>query len=160
MLTVANYLMKQLFLTTLSLALLAGFLGTQMSCGRDATPAYYKGRQLIIGSGGGITGSRTTYYLLENRRLFAQNGRDTAFTFLNRQPKAITRQLFQLIEDSCAIKTTNFDHPGNIYKFAQWKKGEESYKVTWGDSGETVPAGYPRLYSLFMTIIPVAKTRD
>ncbi len=152
--------MKRLFLATLSLTLMTGFLWTQTSCSRNATPAHYKGRQLIMGSGGGITGFRTTYYLLENRRLFVRNERDTVFAFLNRQPGALTRQLFRMTEDTCAIKTTNFNHPGNTYKFAQWKKGEESYKVTWGDMGETVPASYPRLYTSFMTMLPVAKTLD
>jgi hypothetical protein len=152
--------MKRLSLATLSLALMIGFLWTQTSCSRNATPAHYKGRQLIMGSGGGITGFRTTYYLLENRRLFVRNERDTVFTFLKRQPGTITRQLFRMTEDTCAIKTTNFDHPGNTYKFAQWKKREESYKVTWGDIGGTVPASYPRLYTSFMTMLPVSKTLD
>ena len=148
--------MKHSFLTTLSLTLVIGFLWTQTSCSRDATPAHYKGRQLVMGSGGGITGFVTTYYLLDNRKLFVRNGRDSVFTFLNRQRGATTRQLFQLAEDTCNIRNTTFDYPGNLYKFAQWKKGEESHKVTWGGTGETVPASYPKLYNSFMAVVPSA----
>jgi hypothetical protein len=152
--------MKQRLLTALSLTLMIGFIWTQTSCSRNATPANYKGSQLMLGSGGGITGFSTTYYLLANGKIFSRSSRDTVFTFIGRQTRANTKQVFKTAEQDCAIKTTNFDHPGNTYKFAQWKKGEESYKVTWGDIGETVPASYPRLYTSFMTMLPVAKTLD
>ena len=152
--------MKQLFLTSLSLTLLMGLLWTQTACNRAATPDKYKGRQLVMGSGGGITGFVTTYYLLDNRKLFVRNGRDTMFTFLNRQPEIITRQLFQMAEDTCNIKTTTFDHPGNLYKFAQWNKGEQSHKVTWGDREEKVPASYTKLYNSFMAIVPPDSVLD
>ncbi|WP_026260523.1 hypothetical protein [Spirosoma luteum] len=150
--------MKQLFLTTLSLVLMTGFLGTQTSCSRAATPAHYTGNQLMLGSGGGVTGFATTYYLLANGKLFSRSSRDTVFTFIGRQTRANTKRVFEMAEQDCAIKTTNFNHPGNTYKFAQWKKGEESYRVTWGDISETVPASYPRLYTSFMTMLPISET--
>ena len=112
----------------------------------------------MLGSGGGVTGFATTYYLLANGKLFSRSSRDTVFTFIGRQTRANTKRVFEMAEQDCAIKTTNFNHPGNTYKFAQWKKGEESYRVTWGDISETVPASYPRLYTSFMTMLPISET--
>lgn len=150
--------MKQRLLTCLSLTLMMGLVWTQTACNREITPANYKGRQLIMGSGGGITGFVTAYYLLANGKIFSRNSRDTVFTFIGKQTRANTKQAFKTAEDTCGIKTTTFDHPGNIYKFAQWRKGEENYKVTWGDTGETVPASYPQLYTSFMAMLPDSKS--
>ncbi|GAB3952268.1 hypothetical protein GCM10028805_33950 [Spirosoma harenae] len=120
------------------------------------TPALYAGRQIMIGSGGGFTGASTTYYLLENGKLFGRRSRDTTFTFIGQQTAANTKRVFSSVETSCKIKTTKFDEPGNTYKFVQWRKGKLAYKVTWGAAGKTVPANYPKVYNAFMAMIPAS----
>lgn len=123
---------------------------------KTITPATYTGKQVVIGNGGGFTGATTTYYLLENGQLFGRRSRDTTFTFLAKQTTANTRRLFSTVERTCKIKTTRFDHPGNVYKFVQWRKGKKQYKVTWGATGKKVPANYPKFYDSFMTMIPAS----
>ena len=118
------------------------------------TPATYKGRQLILGSGGGVTGTSTSYYLLENGKLFGKRTRDTVYTFIGQQTATNTKRVFTTAEVNCKIKTTKFDNPGNLYKFAEWKKGKLNYKVTWGGVGKTVPANYPKFHDSFMAMIP------
>ncbi|MFD2572846.1 FAD-binding oxidoreductase [Spirosoma soli] len=126
-----------------------------------STPATYKGRQILVGSGGGFTGAYTTYYLLDNGQLFGRRGRDTTFTFIGEQTSVNTKRVFTALEQACKIKTTRFDKPGNLYKFVEWRKGKQSYKVTWSASqaeasGVTVPVNYPAFYNSFMKMIPAA----
>lgn len=118
------------------------------------TPATYTGRQISVGSSGGFTGFSTTYYLLENGKLFGRRNLDTAFTFIGKQTVARTKRIFSMAEKTCKIRTTRFDHPGNMYKFVQWRKGKSANKVTWGASGKTVSASYPKLYTSFMAMVP------
>lgn len=121
-----------------------------------STPTTYTGRQIVVGSGGGFTGFSSTYYLLDNGKLFGRRSRDTVFTFIRQQTTARTRQMFRTVEGTCKIRTTTFDHPGNLYKFVQWRKGKLSHKVTWGASGKKVAATYPKFYDSFMTMIPAS----
>lgn len=118
------------------------------------TPATYTGRQLAVGSGGGVTGFSTSYYLLDNGKLFGKRSRDTTFTFIGQQTTANIKRVFSVAEDKCKIKTTKFDFPGNTYKFVRWKKGKQTFVVTWGATGKTIPANYPKFYDSFMAMIP------
>ena len=159
--------MKQLFLT---LALSSTLLFTKAQGIRavgdkmpdvhktteTGTPTTYTGRQIQVGSGGGVTGFSTSYYLLENGKLFGRRSRDTTFTFIGQQTSVNTKRVFATAEDKCKVKTTKFDYPGNIYKFVRWRKGKVVNKVAWGATGKVVPANYPKFYDSFMAMIPVA----
>lgn len=120
------------------------------------TPTTYTGRQIAVGSGGGVTGFSTSYYLLDNGKLFGKRSRDTTFAFIGQQTAANTKRVFSAAEESCKIKTTKFDYPGNTYKFVRWKKGKQAFAVTWGAMGKTVPVNYPKFYDSFMAMIPAA----
>lgn len=120
------------------------------------TPASYTGRQLMVGSGGGFTGFSTTYYLLDNGQLFGRHSRDTTYRFISKQTTANTKRAFATVETTCRIKKVRFDKPGNIYKFVRWKRGKQQYNVTWGATGATVPAAFPKFYTSFMAMIPAA----
>lgn len=119
-------------------------------------PTTYTGRQIRVGSGGGVTGFATTYYLLENGKLFGRRSRDTTFTFIGQQTATNTRRVFSVAESKCKIKTAKFDHPGNVYTFIEWKKGKQEHKVSWGAAGKVVPANYRQFYNSFMAMIPTA----
>ena len=123
---------------------------------KGITPDTYSGRQILVGSGGGFTGFTTTYYLLENGQLFRRRSRDSTFTFVARQSTAQTKRLFSTVENTCKIKKTKFDHPGNRYTFVQWRKGKQNYRVFWGMPGYTVPTTYPKFVDSFMAMIPTA----
>jgi len=120
------------------------------------TPASYTGRQLMVGSGGGFTGFSTTYYLLDNGQLFGRHSRDTTYRFISKQTTANTKRAFATVETTCRIKKVRFDKPGNTYKFVRWKRGKQQYNVTWGATGTTVPAAFPKFYTSFMAMIPAA----
>ena len=124
------------------------------------TPATYAGRQLMVGNGGGVTGLSTTYYLLDNGQLFGRRSRDTVFTALGRKTVSRTKRTFRMAENDCRILTTQFDNPGNRYKFVGWRKGKRTKKITWGEPGTTPPATYPKFYDSFMATIPRAVRLD
>ena len=124
------------------------------------TPATYQGRQIMAGNGGGFTGFSTTYYLLDNGQLFGKRSRDTLFTPLGKQTIANTKRLFEMVEKTCSIKTTQFNKPGNMYKFVGWQKGKQTYQVTWGAAGTALPPTYPKTYDSFMALIPATARLD
>ena len=120
---------------------------------RSDRPDSYAGRQLMVGSGGGFTGFSTTYYLLDDGRLFSRRSQDTTYRFLGKQTVANTKRAFAAVEITGRIKKVRFDNPGNTYKFVRWKKGKQQYNVTWGAPGITVPATYRKFYDSFMNMI-------
>ncbi|WP_020601005.1 FAD-binding oxidoreductase [Spirosoma panaciterrae] len=162
--------MKHLFVTTLTflaLSTLSAVQGQGIRAAADQmpqvrktasaiTPTNYKGRQIIVGSGGGVTGASSAYYLLENGKLYGRRTRDTTFTFIGQQTAANTKRVFSIAEVNCKIQTTKFDQPGNTYKFVQWRKGKVSHKVSWGAVGKEVPTNYPKFYDSFMAMIPAS----
>lgn len=121
-----------------------------------STPVTYTGRQIMVASGGGFTGFSASYYLLDNGKLFGRRSRDTTFTFIGQQTTANTKRVFSVAEGKCKIRTTKFDHPGNIYKVVRWRKGKLGNKVAWGAPGRTAPPNYAKFYDTFMSMIPAA----
>ncbi|WP_345244741.1 FAD-binding oxidoreductase [Nibrella saemangeumensis] len=120
------------------------------------TPLLYKGRQIVVGSGGGFTGESVSYYLLDNGTLFAKRSTDSTFHVVSKQTIANTQRTFRLLENGCKIKSAKFDHPGNRYYFVSWKKGKQEHAVKWGDPKHTVPASYNQFYKSFMAMIPAS----
>ncbi len=120
------------------------------------SPTTYAGRQIRVGSGGGFTGTSTTYYLLDNGLLFSQHSRDTTYTPLGKLTTAHTKRLFRAVETTCHIRTARFSKPGNLYHFLGWQQGRETHKVTWGATDTTVLADYTKTYALFMNLLPTA----
>lgn len=165
-----GFQMKRLLLTLLAFLLVSTEFFVQAQGIHDAasnvatvrktvpvsTPATYQGRQIMVGNGGGFTGFTTTYYLLQNGKLFGRRSRDTTFTFIRQRSTATTKRMFSRVENTCKIKKTKFNNPGNRYKFVRWRKGKLEYAVTWGDVGKTVPASYSTFYDSFMSMIPTA----
>lgn len=120
------------------------------------TPALYKGRQIVVGYGGGFTGETVSYYLLDNGTMLSRHSTDSTLHSLGKQTTANTQRTFRLLENGCKIKNTRFDHPGNRYYFVRWKKGKLAYEVKWGDPKHTVPASYSQFYKSFMAMVPAS----
>ncbi len=119
-------------------------------------PNTYKKRQVMVGSGGGVTGGSVTYYFLDDGRLYGKRSRDKGYTFIGQQKPLATKRVFETVESKCNIAKTKFDKPGNLYQFVGWQKGKQRYQVTWAKGDSTVPANYPKFYKAFMDMVPVA----
>jgi hypothetical protein len=126
---------------------------------RTNDPTGYRGRQVVVGRGGGIAGGWTAWYLLDNGDLFTRQSRDSTFRKLGRQTPANTKRVFATLDNTCRIKTTRFNEPGNTYQFVELterygRRRAATHRVTWGAIGQPPPASYPRFYQSFMAMIP------
>ncbi len=116
-------------------------------------PDLYRGRVLAVGSGGGVRGGESAYYLLDDGRLFSRKPGEKGYTFIGTQTAANTKKVFWSVEDRCAIRKTTYNKPGNTYRFVQWKKGTEKYRVTWATGDKDVPGNFEQVYKGFMGML-------
>jgi len=147
-LTVNHMIKNTLFLSALIIIACSGCQHTM--------PDAYKGRQMAVGSGGGFTGLTTTYYLLDNGKLFRKTNRDTTYTALGKLKATRRKQLFSAVLDTCQIKEASYNQPGNVSRFVLFQHGDETHRVTWAASDSAVPASYPKFYQSFMAMLPAS----
>lgn len=127
---------------------------------RPVLPDRYQGRQIAVGSGGGFTGMTTTYYLLDNGKLFSKSNRDATYKGLGGLRATRRKQLFSGILDTCQIRTTDYSQPGNVSRFVTFQHGDETHRVTWAVGDTAVPASYPKFYQSFMGVLPPPDQRN
>ncbi len=113
----------------------------------------YKGPQLIFGSGGGFSGSTTSYILIENGQLFKMNSLAGDTIALSDVKRKVTKDLFQEYE-KLASQQPYFNHPGNLYYFIEQKNAGKKTRITWGDTQHTVPDSVMTFYQKLQNIIP------
>jgi len=109
-------------------------------------------KQLVFGSGGGISGEVKTYILLENGQVFYNN----SLTDTNEEIKSLSKKEATLCfkkMDSLKLEEMNFDHPGNMYYFVEEVKGEERHRVTWGSNDHEVSESCRKFYKELRTSI-------
>lgn len=115
------------------------------------TPTTYPERQIAYGSGGGVAGIETTYYLLDNGRVFLRQGRDTTFQAVGKIPNKQCRQLFEEAAQ-LGLAEVDFQHPGNTYQFLEVGGPAQPHRISWGSNrqqpDERVKALYQQLRSL------------
>ena len=117
------------------------------------SPESFKGKEIFIGSGGGVTGMTTTWYILDNGQIFCQKSRQGEMKEIKRLSKSKTAQLFDQIQ---LLKLTEDDflHPGDITWFIGLKQpGMNKLTVKWGDSRFPVPEKYTIFYNQTLSVI-------
>jgi len=102
-------------------------------------------KQLIFGSGGGITGAIDTYVLLENGQIFHKNSLTKEVMELESMSKKEAKSCFVKLKE-LALSEMDFNHPGNIYFFLETKEGDESHRVTWGSNDHDISEECRTLY--------------
>ena len=113
------------------------------------TPKDYPDIQLIFGEGGGISGQVNEYHLFENGILFKGKGMvDKTYEKIGKISTTKASQFFANY-NALDVEMIEFDHPGNIYKFIEWKKGDQRHRITWGAMDHQVDKNVQLLYSLF-----------
>ena len=101
---------------------------------RKATPDTYEKRQLVFGSGGGVTGMVTTYYLLENGQLFKKGSMDSSYELVKKVPGKVRKAMFATMEQM-KLSDMEINHPGNMYYFIQTNQEGGKGRVCWGEQG-------------------------
>jgi len=109
-------------------------------------------KQLVFGSGGGITGEVNTYTMLENGQVFYRSSLIDEHKELKSIAKKEAVAAFEKIND-LHLSAIDFDHPGNLYYFIEEVNGDEKNRVTWGSTNHSVDEKCEALYKeLRMTI--------
>lgn len=94
-------------------------------------------KQLVFGSGGGMTGAVDTYVLLENGQFFHTNSLTKEVKELESISKKEARKCFVKLEE-LSLSKMDFDHPGNRYYFLEEVKNDSIHKVVWGSNGNEI----------------------
>lgn len=102
-------------------------------------------KQLLFGSGGGMSGASDTYTLLENGQLFHTNSLTDETKALSKVSKAKAKYYFKQLFD-ISFSEIQFDHPGNRYYFLEDRNGDARHRIVWGSTENEVPAACTTLY--------------
>ena len=120
--------MKRLSFLTATLLLLV-LPGCQSA---KSPPEALPERQLRFGGGGGFAGAYEEYVLLENGQRFYRNAVEKPLTELPAIRRSLARRLWEQAE-ALPFATMEFNHPGNLYHFLEWRDGAGARRLTWGD---------------------------
>lgn len=102
-------------------------------------------KQLIFGSGGGMSGVSDTYILLENGQLFHTNSLAYETNELKRVSQAKAKEYFKKMAD-ITFSEIQFDHPGNRYYFLEDRTAGTQNRIVWGSTEMEVPIECKTLY--------------
>jgi len=120
------------------------------SCkGRQYTPETFTKRQIVFGSGGGVTGKYEVYTLLENGQFFYKNSITEETKELSRVPKKEIKGMLKTMKEM-DFKNQATNDPGNYNHFITIKEGEETYKCAWAEGQKPPISGISTLYRNLM----------
>jgi hypothetical protein len=113
-------------------------------------------RQLILGSGGGVTGQVTSYIFLEDGRLFRLNSLKPDSLVLVRTIFASTAQKYFSNASKLALAKKKFNKPGNLSFFVRLKTtSTKQEEVQWGQAKAIPPKDVKAFYDgFFKNIVP------
>jgi len=102
-------------------------------------------RQLRFGAGGGFAGAYEEYVLLENGQLFYRNAVEKPLTELPAIRPSLAHALWEQAE-ALPFASNEFERPGNLYHFLEWRDGAGARRLTWGDPARPVDSKVRKLY--------------
>ena len=92
-------------------------------------------KQLIFGSGGGISGGVKEYIILENGQIFTRNSLSNEISELPKVKKKTAKALYQEYEAN--LQSVECDDPGNLYYFLTMKDDTtKTHKMIWSGNGD------------------------
>jgi len=99
---------------------------------------------ILIGSGGGFTGTTINYKILLNGTVLKGTGiADVKYENQSHIRKCEARKLFKKMKK---IISQSFNHPGNMYYFIYYIKPEAEFKCTWGETKFEVSEDIKKVY--------------
>ena len=122
------------------------------SCNKKLAADKMPTTRIEFGNGGGFTGAVTTYYLLEDGKIYEETADKTAYTRINKIGKDEAKNLFA---DCEKLNTLRTDAPGNLYYFVTIKKGEAIPKRwIFGDPATATPQELETFYKRLVGYAP------
>ncbi len=101
-------------------------------------------KQIRWGNGGGFVGKETSHILLENGQIFSQDimGNTTA---VGKTKAKKAKDLFKTIT-SPELAKMEYNHPGNLYSFLEFKDCDSLSRLLWGDKNIPVEKSIENLF--------------
>jgi hypothetical protein len=97
----------------------------------------YEDSIIRFGMGGGITGLKSEYLLLNDGRIFQRNPISDSLAFICRTKKKSANMAFVNFD---RISQHNINAPGDIYYYISRKNGGGETDVVWGGQDYPVPS--------------------
>lgn len=113
----------------------------------------YQKQYLVFGQGGGITGLRIEYTLLENGNIYQRDSRTDSLTFIKDAGNAFTTQAFQNFT-ALGLDTLKCYEPGDLYYFVERHQSGNAHRIVWGRPGFTQD---PMIITYFNNLYRTAK---
>ncbi len=108
---------------------------------------------LKFGSGGGFTGQYIEYILENDRTIHKNNSLTNESEAIGKITKSELRSIRTAFDDN-GIEKLEYDKPGNMSKYIEFKKGEEVKKWQWAEGDENEPAQkLETVYQLLQNLI-------
>src|SRR5882762_3741363 len=108
---------------------------------------------LVVGSGGGVTGSATFYKISLNGTVLKGKGLGhVKYDEQGQLKKSIAKKCYRKAKTAVGA-SPDFNHPGNLYySIATLDSGKES-KITWGDQEHPAPEKAKDVYQEITKIL-------
>jgi hypothetical protein len=110
-----------------------------------ASPESFKGKEIIISEGGGVSGQTTQHIVLDNGQVFVRTIYPASLKELNKLKKKTVEGIFDRV-GKLKINETDFQHPGNMTYSLSFKSGKDLQEIKWGDPAFPVPASILECY--------------
>lgn len=110
-------------------------------------PDLYPGFQIRFGQGGGFTGLKTEYAILKDGHSYKQTAGQDTFRYERQFDKTFVDQAMKNIE-LLKLQELELNSPGDLYYFIEFKEGEKSKRLVWGNPGERPPQSLVAYYQL------------
>jgi hypothetical protein len=108
---------------------------------------------IVIGNGGGFTGSVTAYKIASNGEIFKGSGLvEIKYTLCAKLKKSKAKKIIQQASAEI-LATQEFNHPGNVYTFLAVEDGKENKRLTWGHNTTPAPEKILTLHAEIMKTI-------
>ena len=98
----------------------------------------YKGPQLSIGSGGGISGEYNEYILFENGSFYHKNSFEKGIKFIGSIPANEAKQIFKNYF-TLKFDDIELNSPGDFSYFIKFGDKVKNHKLIWANSSKIEP---------------------
>jgi len=108
---------------------------------------------LWFGTGGGFTGSATTYCLLENGQLFVKKG--IAATSYETLPNINKKGTASVFKKAIALQLplAEINEPGNMYNEFAFGKNGSAVKLVWSEGNKSIDTKISELHKELFSLI-------
>ena len=101
---------------------------------------------ILVGSGGGFTGTSTVFKVMPNGIIFKGTGiGEVKFSLCGKIKKGKAKEMVEKVANQVDA-AADFNHPGNLFYFISYTEDNKERTITWGDADHPVQGDLKKLY--------------